>query len=76
MFFEIQQSYNSISLLNQHNAQVPEGETQLKEIMGIGPVLADLLAFVNTRQRHDATDTSQITTTDKTECEDYCSQQG
>jgi endonuclease III len=36
----------------QFRGQVPEREHSLKQITGIGPVLADLLAFVNTRERH------------------------
>ena len=32
--------------------QVPETEHLLKQITGLGPVLSDLLAFVNTRKRH------------------------
>ena len=35
-----------------HGACVPEDEHSLKQITGIGPVLADLLAFVNTRAKH------------------------
>ena len=32
---------------------VPETEHSLKQITGIGPVMADLLAFINTRLRHE-----------------------
>jgi HhH-GPD superfamily base excision DNA repair protein len=35
-----------------YGGRVPEDEHSLKQITGIGPVLADLLAFVNTRARH------------------------
>ena len=42
-----------------HNSIVPEGKDQLKSIMGIGPMLADLLAFVNTRNRHTAREQQQ-----------------
>ena len=37
---------------SQFRGQVPEDEHSLKQITGIGPVLADLLAFVNTKERH------------------------
>lgn len=40
------------TILEQFRGQVPEQEADLQKLMGIGPVLADLLAFVNTRQVH------------------------
>ena len=35
-----------------HGGKVPEREHSLKQITGIGPVFADLLAFVNTEAKH------------------------
>jgi endonuclease III len=32
--------------------KVPEDETQLRKLIGIGPVMGDILAFVNTRAMH------------------------
>jgi len=39
-------------ILQAFHGQVPEGEVDLQLLMGIGPVLANLLAFVNTRRIH------------------------
>ena len=39
-------------ILQQFNGQVPEMDQDLRKLTGIGPVLADLLAFVNLRQVH------------------------
>lgn len=38
---------------SQFRGKVPEDEFSLKQISGIGPVFADLLAFVNTKARHE-----------------------
>jgi endonuclease-3 len=37
---------------SQFGGEVPEDETQLRKLIGIGPVMGDLLAFVNTRAMH------------------------
>ena len=37
---------------SQFAGQVPEQDSQLRQLTGIGPVFADLLAFVNTRAVH------------------------
>lgn len=42
----------SQAILAQFRGQVPEREAELRQLPGIGPVFADLLAFVNTRQSH------------------------
>jgi hypothetical protein len=42
-----------------YGGRVPEDEYSLKQITGIGPVLADLLAFVNTRARHGKASSEQ-----------------
>ena len=39
-------------IMEQFRGRVPEKEAELQKLTGIGPVLADLLAFVNTRQVH------------------------
>ena len=39
-----------------HGGKVPETEHSLKQISGIGPVFADLLAFVNTEAKHKETE--------------------
>ena len=39
-------------IMEQFRGLVPEKEADLQKLTGIGPVLADLLAFVNTRQVH------------------------
>ena len=44
---------------SQFAAKVPEHESQLRQLTGIGPVLADLLAFVNTRKVHQDRAASQ-----------------
>mmetsp|Transcript_23521 Transcript_23521/g.65430 ORF Transcript_23521/g.65430 Transcript_23521/m.65430 type:complete len:295 (+) Transcript_23521:69-953(+) len=43
-------------LKSNHHSKVPEDERDLKQLMGIGPCLSDLLAFVNTRERHQQQD--------------------
>jgi coenzyme F420-reducing hydrogenase alpha subunit len=40
------------AIISQFNGEVPEDETQLRKLIGIGPVMGDLLAFVNTRAMH------------------------
>lgn len=42
----------------QFGGRVPEKESELRTITGIGPVMADLLAFVNTIERHTRTQSS------------------
>lgn len=37
----------------QFGGTVPEQEAQLRKITGVGPVIADLLSFVNTRRIHE-----------------------
>lgn len=44
----------SNEILNQFSGIVPENEADLKRITGIGPVFADLLAFVNTTELHQS----------------------
>jgi endonuclease III len=39
-------------ILTQHGGTVPEDEHSLLRITGVGKVFADLLAFVNTREKH------------------------
>lgn len=48
---------------SQFGGVVPESEHLLKQLTGVGPVIADLLAFVNTRARHAATAKAAATTT-------------
>ena len=47
-----------------YGGKVPKSEHSLKQITGIGPMIADLLAFVNTEAKHlEAATTSAATTT-------------
>ena len=41
-------------IMEHFQGQVPECEEDLQKLTGIGPVLADLLAFVNTREVHQS----------------------
>jgi endonuclease III len=42
----------SKEVLSQYNGIVPEEERELRMLTGIGPVFADLLSHVNTREMH------------------------
>lgn len=42
-------------ILNQFDGMVPEDEHELRMLTGIGPVFADLLSYVNTREIHATT---------------------
>jgi endonuclease-3 len=47
---QIVQAANEI--VDQYSGQVPESESSLMKVTGIGPVFADLLATINTRAEH------------------------